>query len=171
MITDGVGLQGEGIVLREWAEADLPQMTSLFDDPEVAYRTPIVTPFNRHTAREYLNAVYQAKADGSRLHLAITVDDDLARGEVMLNHATASIAYVVGAEYRGQGLATRAVTLLTRYAHDIAGLPRAYLEIEADNAGSVSVARGAGFLTVDDAPEFVEDKGRRYALHRWVHQD
>ncbi|WP_306213973.1 GNAT family N-acetyltransferase [Actinoplanes sp. RD1] len=106
---------------------------------------------------------------GTRLHQAITVDG-LPRGEVMLDLATAGIAYVVGASYRGQGLARRAVTRMVTHAYDTFGLQRTYLETEADNVESAAVARAAGFRPTNEEPEFVEDKGRRYALHRWTHQ-
>ncbi|WP_204985349.1 GNAT family N-acetyltransferase [Micromonospora globbae] len=145
-------------------------MVSLFDDPEVAYRTPVMTPFDRRAAENYLDRVRQAKAARTRLHLAITVDGGLARGEVILNNATAMIAYMVGAAYRGQGLATRAVRLMTRYAYDVVDLPGVFLEIEADNVGSVSVARATGFRPLDEEPEVVEDKGRRYTLRLWAHE-
>jgi RimJ/RimL family protein N-acetyltransferase len=162
-------LRGEGIVLRAWAEDDLPQMILVFDDPEIAYRTPIASPFDAAAAKAYLSSVYQARKAGTRLHLAITVND-LPRGEVMLNLATASIAYVVRASYRSQGLARRAVTRLVTHAYDDLGLQRTYLQIESDNGGSAAVARAAGFRPTNEEPESVEDKGRRYALHRWTHQ-
>ncbi|MEV6635916.1 GNAT family N-acetyltransferase [Actinoplanes sp. NPDC051470] len=169
MATDETTLLDGDIVLREWAEADLPQMILVFDDPEIAYRTPIASPFDNAAAKAYLSSVRQARQAGTRLHLAITVDD-LPRGEVMLNLATASIAYVVGASYRGQGLGRRAVARLVTHAYDVLGLQRTYLEIEADNVGSISVARSAGFRPTNEEPEFVEDKERRYAIHRWTNQ-
>jgi RimJ/RimL family protein N-acetyltransferase len=162
-------LLGDGIVLREWTEADIPHMVLVFDDPEIAYRTPIASPFDDAVARAYLSGVRQARQAGTRLHLAITVED-LPQGEVSLNLATASVAYVVGAPYRGRGLGRRAVARLVAHAYDVLGWQRTYLEIEADNVGSISVARAAGFRPVNEEPQFVEDKGRSYALHRWVHQ-
>lgn len=88
----------------------------------------------------------------------------------MLNRTTGGVAYMVGAPYRGQELAARALGLLTKYATDVAGTPSTYLEIEADNAASIAVARRAGFRPTDAAPESVEDKGRSYALFCWVKQ-
>jgi len=40
-------LEGEGLVLREWTEGDLDVMVQLFDDPIVAWRTPLPSPFKR----------------------------------------------------------------------------------------------------------------------------
>ncbi|WP_405856234.1 GNAT family N-acetyltransferase [Streptomyces sp. NBC_01515] len=39
-------LTGEDLVLREWTENDLPAMTELFDDPEIAHWTPLASPFD-----------------------------------------------------------------------------------------------------------------------------
>lgn len=161
-------LSGSGMTLREWSEADLGQMVRLFDEPEVARRTPLVTPFDDAAARTYLSAARAAGASGARLHLAMTRGDDLPRGEATLNLRTGSIAYVVGSAYRGQGLASGGVTILARYAADVVGLTSVHLEIEADNAPSCSVARKAGFRPSSAEAELVEDKGRTYALFRWV---
>lgn len=39
-----IELSGEGLVLRDWTEADLAAMPTLFDHPDIAYWTPIVSP-------------------------------------------------------------------------------------------------------------------------------
>ena len=51
-----IELSGEGLVLRDWTEADLPAMPALFDDPATAYWTPLVTPFDE--AYESLREVH-----------------------------------------------------------------------------------------------------------------
>lgn len=42
-----IELTGEGLVLRDWTEADLAAMPELFDHPDIAYWTPIVSPSTR----------------------------------------------------------------------------------------------------------------------------
>jgi RimJ/RimL family protein N-acetyltransferase len=158
-------LTGRGLVLREWADADLTTMTELFDDPDVAYRTPLASPFDLAAARTYLD---KARSTG-RVHLAITVDGHQALGEVLLNPASSSIGYVVGVAHRGQRLAARAVQVMTDYAHQVAALPHVLLEIEADNHASIAVARAAGFHLTDVPAQTVEDKGRTYTLLTWAH--
>lgn len=41
---DRIELTGEGLVLRDWTAADLASMPGLFDHPDIAYWTPIVSP-------------------------------------------------------------------------------------------------------------------------------
>jgi RimJ/RimL family protein N-acetyltransferase len=162
----GVRLAGEGLVLREWERGDLAAMVELFDDPEVAYWTPLVTPFDLEAAEGYLD---RAHLDNGRIHLAITTDGERPLGEVMLSQESAFVGYLVGAAHRGQGLAVRAVRLTTEYAHEVAGLPRVILEIEADNDASNAVAQRSGYRLTELALNVVTDKGREVKLRTWEH--
>ncbi|MEV7971168.1 GNAT family N-acetyltransferase [Sphaerisporangium sp. NPDC088356] len=167
-------LSGHGLVLREWADDDLPVMVELFDNPEVAYWTPLVSPFGLGAARDYLEKARRSRATGGRVHLAITTDGGRAKGEVLLSRSmwddgTASLGYAVGPAYRGQRLAVRAVRVLTDFAHTAARLSQVFLEIERDNEASIRVARAAGFQLTDAPPSVVEDKGRSLNLYTWSH--
>ncbi|WP_248965062.1 GNAT family N-acetyltransferase [Sphaerisporangium perillae] len=169
----GLRLSGHGLVLREWTDDDLPVMVELFDDPAVAYWTPLVTPFDLAAARGYLERARRARAAGDRVHLAVTTDGGAAKGEVLLggiarDDGTASIGYAIGAAHRGQRLAVRAVLVMTEFAYEVMGLPQVFLEIEPDNEPSVRVARAAGFLLSDAPPTIVEDKGRTLSLATWT---
>ncbi|MFE0105168.1 GNAT family N-acetyltransferase [Streptomyces sp. NPDC059009] len=176
-----VRLEGDALTLREWTDDDLPAMVELFDEEEVAHRTPLASPFDLEAARGYLEMIRRARATGERLHLAVAVDGDGAGagaghgdvpvGEVLLNLQRGTMGYAIGAAHRGQGLARRAVDLLTAYAHDTLGLARVVLQIEPDNAGSIAVARATGYrLSSTDEPEWVKGKaGRTYQLISWEH--
>lgn len=41
---DRIELTGEGLVLRDWTEGDVAAMPDLFDHPDTAYWTPLVSP-------------------------------------------------------------------------------------------------------------------------------
>lgn len=163
-------LAGYGVVLREWTDNDLTSLIEVFNDPDIAYRTHLASPFDLTAARDYLRRAYQDRLDGHRVHLAITTDAQHPKGEVTLDMSSCSISYVVGAAHRGQHLAARAVRLVTEYAHQVASLPRVLLEIEPGNYPSTAVARTAGFHLTDAAPQAVEDKGRSYTLLTWAHE-
>ncbi|GGP16417.1 GNAT family N-acetyltransferase [Nonomuraea glycinis] len=167
--SSAVRLTGHDLVLREWEEADLPVMAELFDDPGVAYRTPLASPFGLDEARAYLEMVRRTRAAGDRLHLAITTDGHKPLGEVLVSLSRASMGYAIGAAHRGQRLAPRATRLLMDYAHEVLEIPRLVLEIEPDNAPSVSVARALGFRLTDEEPAQVEEKGRVLTLRTWAH--
>jgi len=166
-----VQVTGDGLVLREWTWDDTATLVELFDDPEVALRTPVASPFGLPDARDYLSRARQAKVAGQRVQLAITTEGGAALGEVGLNRSTGGISYAVGPASRGKGLATRALRLMTGHAHERFGLSRVILEVEADNHPSVAVARAAGFRPTGEPPVVVDAARRSFTLHTWVHDE
>ncbi|MFF4319329.1 GNAT family N-acetyltransferase [Streptomyces sp. NPDC001568] len=166
---DRIELTGEGLVLRDWTESDLAAMPELFDHPDIAYWTPIVSPFDEEAARTRLDRARQLRTDGTALLLAITVDGGAALGEVMLKRAPegTELGYAVGPAHRGQGLAARAVRVMAAYAFDQLGADQVILELEAENASSVGVATRAGFRLLDVPLIKGEEKGRPYVLQTW----
>lgn len=165
-----IRIAGMGVVLREWTAGDLRAMVAIFEDPEVAYRTPVASPFGLAAASAYLQTIQHDSAEGTRMHLAITVDGGQPCGEVLLNLATGSIAYTVGAAHRGQALARRAAALVTGYAHHVVGLAQVRAEIEPDNHASIAVVEGLGYHLSGEEPETVDDGRRSLKLHTWIHQ-
>jgi RimJ/RimL family protein N-acetyltransferase len=162
-------LSGNGLLLRDFTDADLPVMIELFDDPDVALRTPIVTPFDLAAARDYLATMRRTRAEENRLHLAITrPGEDVPLGMVFLRPALCMAGYVIGKAHRRQGLAVRAGQVITEFALRTVGLPHVLLEIEAENVASVAVARALGARLSGAAPIEVESKGRSLRLDTWI---
>ncbi|MFF4244635.1 GNAT family N-acetyltransferase [Streptomyces sp. NPDC001822] len=162
-------LQGEGLLLRDWSEGDLTAMPALFDDPDTAYWTPIVSPFDDTAARNRLGRARQLREEGTTILLAITVDGGAPLGEVMLRRAPegTEIGYTVGPAHRGQGLAARAVRVMAAYAFEQLGVDQVILELEADNTASVAVARKAGFALLDLPLIEGSEKERAFVLQTW----
>jgi RimJ/RimL family protein N-acetyltransferase len=161
-------LTGNGLVLREWTDDDLTTLVELFDDPDVASRTPLASPFGLVAARDYLDRARQARADRLRVQLAITTDGGRAKGEIQLNLSRGTVSYAVGAAHRGQRLATRALGLMIDHAYKTLGFSRLLLEIEADNEPSIAVAKAAGFILTDAPPDVVQGQRRDYTLYTWA---
>ncbi|MEU4169826.1 GNAT family N-acetyltransferase [Streptomyces sp. NPDC026665] len=164
-----IELSGEGLVLRDWTEADLTAMPELFDHPDIAYWTPIVSPFDEAAARARLDRDRELRAQGTAVLLAITVDGGAPLGEVMLRRAPegTEIGYAVGPAHRGQGLAVRAVRVMAAYAFEQLGAEQVILELEAENAASVAVATKSGFELLDVPLITGEEKGRPFTLQTW----
>lgn len=164
-----IELAGEGLVLRDWTEADLAAMPELFDHPDIAHWTPIVSPFDAAAARARLERARQLRAEGTAVLLAITVDGGAPLGEVMLRRAPegTELGYAVGPAHRGRALAVRAVRVMAAYAFEELDAEQVILELEAENAASVSVATKAGFGLLDVPLITGEEKGRAYALQTW----
>jgi RimJ/RimL family protein N-acetyltransferase len=82
--------------------------------------------------------------------LAIADTDDALLGSVILyavdwRHRRGEVGYWLAAGARGRGIATRALRLALRWMFEDLGLERAQLVTTPDNAGSLGVARRAGF--------------------------
>ena len=162
-------ITGNGLLLRDFTDADLPAMVELFDDPDVALRTPIVSPFDLAAAQDYLAAMRRTRAEENRLHLAITrPGEDVPLGMVFLRPALCVAGYVVGKAHRRQGLAVRAGQVIIEFALRAVGLPHVLLEIEAENVASVAVARALGARLSDAAPIEVTSKGRSLRVDTWI---
>lgn len=168
-LPERIRLSGEGLVLRDWTEADLAAMPELFDHPDVAYWTPMVSPFDEAAAHARLARDRQLRKEGTTVLLAITVDGGAPLGEIMLRRAPEGmeIGYAVGPAHRGRGLAARAVRVMAGYAFGEMGAEQVILELEAENAASVAVARKAGFALLDVPLITGEEKGRPFVLQTW----
>jgi RimJ/RimL family protein N-acetyltransferase len=169
-----VTVEGLGLVLREWTDADVPAMVELFDETEVGRWTPLRHPFDAAAARTYLDRARTRRAEGLAIQLAITTGGHAPLGEVLLFSTgpdgrapggdQAELGYAIGAAHRGKRLASRAVRLMTGYAYRELGMRAVVLHIDPGNAGSVAVARATGF---ELAGTIVEDG---HELGVWRHR-
>jgi RimJ/RimL family protein N-acetyltransferase len=167
-----VRLEGEGLVLRDWAEDDIAFMPGLFDNPGVARFTPLPSPFDEVAAKAHYEKSLTTRADGAGRRLAITTDGGEPLGEVVLflkegPSGPAELGYAVGPAHRGQDLAARSLRVLTAYALGL-GLGPLRLRIDAQNAASEAVARRVGYVPATDVPPKTEiTKGVERVLVTW----
>lgn len=175
--SNDIRLAGHGLRLREWTDADLTAMVDLFDEPQLDRWTPLRRPFNLAAAQAYLDAARERRTEDRSIQLAITTDGQTPHGEILLfptgpngrgpSGPHAELAYAVGAAYRRQGLASRAVRLITEHAYQHLGMKQVILRIHPDNAASTAVARSAGFHLTDPEPVIDNDAG---PLLTWHHR-
>ncbi|WTW92792.1 GNAT family N-acetyltransferase [Streptomycetaceae bacterium NBC_01309] len=169
-----VRLVGLGLVLREWVREDLAAMRDAFDNPEVERWTPLPSPFDDAAAADRLARAEADRVSGTRLCLAVTEDGGPALGEVLMfpdahHPGGAELGYGINPKYRGRGLASRAVRLLTGFAYDTLGMTRVVLRIDHDNDASSAVARATGYVPDGAEPVVEMSKGREHRLVTWVH--
>ncbi|GKQ33908.1 GNAT family N-acetyltransferase [Streptomyces sp. A012304] len=166
-------LEGDGIVLRPWSDDDLDDLVAMYDDPEIARWTPVVSPFDARAARAYLDRARAGLAEGRGVQLAVTTDGRRPKGEVLLFRSSsdgrdAELAYGVGAAHRGQGLAGRAVRLVAEHAVRVLRPRRVVLCVEAGNAASEGVARSCGFALTDEPAVRRSHQDRDVLLRTWA---
>jgi RimJ/RimL family protein N-acetyltransferase len=160
-----ISLAGPGVRLREWRPDDLHDLVELLDEPDIARWTPMPSPFDLEAGVAYLNRAQQGQ-------LAITVDGGRPLGEVLLfgvdaGRREAELGYLVGAAHRGHGLASRALTVLSGYAHGTLRLSRLLLRIDPGNAASAAVARRCGFRLTGEPPILQEGPHGPSGLGTW----
>lgn len=158
-------VRGDGLILREWHERDVPAMVAMFDTAEMDRWTPLAHPFDAEFARSYVRRAGRAKSAGI-VQLAITTDGVIPLGEVLLfpteSPEECEFAYAVGSAHRGRHLASRSITQLLPIAK-AKGYVQARLVVATDNGASQRVAAQAGFTQVRGPLQRRERKG--YVLH------
>jgi RimJ/RimL family protein N-acetyltransferase len=151
---------GDGAVrLRRWgAVGDAGALVAAWSDPDIQRWTavPPAKLRGRRNAERWIAGEEERRRAGISLDLVISPaepDDDTVLGEVGLapidwETMTAHIGWWVAAPARGQGIATRAVRLLARWAEHDLGL-RVVAEIDPANAASRRVAERAAVEVVE----------------------
>jgi RimJ/RimL family protein N-acetyltransferase len=138
-LTDGV------VILRPFAEADAPAVARACDDPETARFIPLLpSPYSEADALEYIGSVRGDEGRRARAVVDARTGELLGAIDVRLGER-GSIGYWIAPWARGQGVATRALVLLARWAVMEAGVERLELTTHPANAASQRVAEKAGF--------------------------
>jgi RimJ/RimL family protein N-acetyltransferase len=140
-----------GFRLRPWATTDVPALVAAWRDREMARWMPEETnPFEAEQARSFIDDAMTHLSTGKSVALAIADEStDQAVGSVTL-HVWGprhwNLGYWVAPDQRGHGLATEAVTKLSRWAFAAnPNLARLSLYTMPGNEPSQKVAENAGF--------------------------
>jgi RimJ/RimL family protein N-acetyltransferase len=159
-LTDGV------VTLRPWRADDVDALVALCDDPEIVRFTRVPSPYTRDDALMFMAQQVAAEQRGDLVGCAITDAADDARlvGAIDVRRTgegRASIGYLLAAEARGRGVATRAVRLISRWALPEMELARLEIHARPDNPASQRVAERAGFTREGVLRSYRLDKGER----------
>ena len=140
-----------GFRLRPWASSDVAALVAAWRDPEMHRWMPEeADPFGDEEARTFIDEAATHLSSGRSVALAIAEDStDEAVGSVTL-HVWGprhwNVGYWIAAPHRGHGIATEAVTGLSRWAFSANPLlARLSLYTMPGNEPSQEVARRAGF--------------------------
>lgn len=138
-------LRDGDVVLRPWVDDDVPALVAGCDDPEIAHWIPTIPhPYTRDDALGFL----RGDVAPAEHRLAITLDRAVVGGigmKVNAHDQRGRIGYWVAASARGQGVCTRALRILSRWALEELELVRLELITDPDNRASQRCAEKAGF--------------------------
>jgi RimJ/RimL family protein N-acetyltransferase len=151
--------------LRPWRDSDMDAIVAICQDREIVRWTSVPEQYGVLDARTYLMQRYDALHAGATAPFAIVSADDLDRvlGSISLmrfawEHLRGEVGYWVAREARGQGHATRAVSLICEWGFETLGLERIDLFAATGNPASQRVAERAGFLREGVLRSFMRGK-------------
>lgn len=149
--TPAVELRDGQLVLRPWVDDDVPALAAACNDPEIAWWIPVMpSPYTEEDALAFIRGKSLSVPDYPvpEHSFAVTLDGSLA-GAIGLRidptNLRGRIGYWVAAPARGQGVCTRALRLLSRWALDELELQRLDLITDPENIASQRVAEKVGF--------------------------
>lgn len=155
------------VVLRPWTFEDL-DAPGLTEDPEVApwfgFPVTMTTPEHRRKAIATRQRDY---ADSRRVVSFVVEHQGRVAGTVEVRQqgeGNGELSFAVLSDDRGQGLATRAVRLLIRYAFDELGLHRVSAHTEPGDRASLRIAARAGLRREGVVRAALDRRGERRDL-------
>ncbi|KZN22799.1 hypothetical protein A4G99_16910 [Haladaptatus sp. R4] len=136
---------GERVELRTTEREDVDFIQRARTDPAIRTSLGFVRPYNHEQTEEFFENTISA--DNGDSNFLVCVDGEPV-GEVNLFRVErdhGEIAYWLDSDWRGEGYATEAVSLLLRYAFGTRGLHRVFARIGGFNDGSRGLVERLGF--------------------------
>jgi RimJ/RimL family protein N-acetyltransferase len=138
---------GPALTLRPWTDADIEPLIKIHQDPAM-HRWARTHLNNKDDATHWLATQHDGWQTGTRLSFAVHNDDGQLVASVVVKHPPsepAEVGYWTAAHARGQGIASRALDTLSRWAFTTLGLTHLNLIHQTDNEASCRVAEKAGY--------------------------
>jgi RimJ/RimL family protein N-acetyltransferase len=156
------------VVLRPLKPTDIPDVVAACRDPEIVrWTTEIPEDYTEEHARSWIASTSDGWKSG-RAELAITENGDFAGaiGLVARQDWIAEIGYWIAPQFRGRGIATRALALISRWAEE-AGFARLQLTIFPGNQASARVAEKAGYAEEGLLRAYANQRGTVRDAYVW----
>jgi 8-oxo-dGTP diphosphatase len=144
-------LETERLLLRPYVRDDVPEITRLLNDAEMArFLMVIPHPFVEFDARTLVKAAWRRLTGGRGFDLLVTVkggDRPVGSAGVGLHDEgrRGELGFWIGRDYWGQGYASEAARRMTAFATQTLGVRRLTGTVAADNDASLAVLGKLGF--------------------------
>jgi RimJ/RimL family protein N-acetyltransferase len=160
------------IVLRAWRAGDAATVVEAGTDPAISEMTTVPPRCDRAGALQWIARQQQRLHEGTGYPFCIAgAGDDRAGGFIGLwldPRLGANLGYWVAPGDRGQGLAARAVALVSTWAFARLRLARLEIWVEPANVASQRVAERAGFVHEGLLRSYVQLRTRRGDAHMYA---
>jgi len=155
-------LSGALVTLRPHTEADLEPILERCVDPVTKRFTTIPLEYTREMAQEYLAGLLEPSAE--LISWAIEVEGRYA-GTIDLRalrvaDGAGDLGYVTHPAFRGRGVMSEAVRLVTEHALDTLGWQKVRWQAHAGNWGSAKAVWRVGFPVPTFVPDLLIERGR-----------
>lgn len=144
-------LSNDKVRLRAMEPEDLELMYRIENDPELWEVSSFTVPYSRYVLKEYLEHSQNDLFADKQLRLMIVRQaDERVVGAIDLTdfvplHGRAAVGIAVLEEYRQEGYAFQALSLLCEYVFGFLNLHQLYAHIPADNLPSIQLFLSCGF--------------------------
>ena len=143
-------LQADGIRLRRWRDSDLGCVEEAATDPRIPTGTTVPAVYTHDEGRAFIARQHKRQASGQGLSMAIAdAASDEARGLCFLGlgrtEGHCRIGYWIVPAARRQGMATAAVTVVTRWLLTATHIYRITAVVEPGNEASIGLLERCGF--------------------------
>lgn len=143
-------LKDDILALRSPEPEDLELLYSMENDTELWEIGSTLLPYSRYTLREYLQQSRQDIFTERQARFIIELNSGEKAGMIDLAdydplNSRAEICIGLTSQYRGKGIATRALELLCNYAIHRLHIHQLYAYIPENNTASLNLFRSAGF--------------------------
>ncbi len=161
-----IQLRSGKILLRHPKKSDLEEYHRQINDSVIAQGMIFhPDPYPKAHARKQLFKHIKNNDKGEEEVFLIEYQGKLA-GEISLccivPKLHAKVSYWIGKEFRGKGIATKALKLITKYGFAYYGLRRVDAYVRTYNKGSIRVLEKAGFKREGKLHKHVLKKGKYY---------
>lgn len=159
-------LEGENVLLRAMEPDDLDNLYIWENDPENWFVSQTRAPYSKHVLSQFIDESRKDIYEIRQMRLMITLksdgpDEKLTVGAIDLFdfdpfHRRAGIGILVAKkEYRRQGIAAEALSLLIDYTFKILGLHQLYCNVANGNEASYNLFIKAGFQIAGEKKDWL----------------
>lgn len=168
-------ISGEKIILRALELRDAPLFLKWENDPDAREHSGFYQPVSAFMTEQFILHASRPVEETGQLRLVVETRTGQAVGLVDLFEADwlqrrAALGIFISPDYRNQGLATEALSLIAQYALQTLNLELLYADIRENHTASLKSFQNAGFHSPARLPLWQCDQGKRWNIIRMFYE-